>query len=344
MKIACWLSNLVLGGALALLSWRFLGAQDDAQASHPLIAPAARPSDAYFDRPIAVPALVNPASPIDFGARCDGKTDDSTAFQAALDHGDVNVPPGTCVIDRTVRISVSNRHLECSPGTTLKQTDPSAQRMFEIVSPDEGTLTGDSIADCAFVGSNTAAPGFFNDEARHFNIPVQTQDRVSNFSLIGNTFSRFFGQAMFQTYGRVDGGSGDVIAFNRFESCGYYGPVLVAHRNGYVGHNVLIDCAIGVENDDSAQMSGGNLIEYNQVMAVRGYGAPDMEAAAMLTGGTAGGADYSTNVVRYNTVTGVGDKKGSGVASLPSVIWQKASGGAAQYLQNTCVNGCKVIQ
>ncbi|MEA3120131.1 MAG: hypothetical protein QOI13_3401 [Paraburkholderia sp.] len=338
MKIAYRLSIILLAGLLAGLSWQLLADNANAPIAHPIASPyVASPAAAK----ITAPPLVNPVSPLAFGARCDGKTNDSAAFQAALNAGDVKVPPGICVINRTVKITVSHRHLECSPGTTLKQTNPYAQSMFEIESPEGGALTGDSIANCTFVGSNTVAPRFFLDDARHYNIPVETRDRVSNFTLIRNSFSRFFGQAMFQTYGAVDGGSGDIIAYNRFQSCGYYGAVFVAHRNGYIGHNVLIDCAVGVENDNPKQMSGGNIIEYNRLTAVHGYGAPDMGAAVLLTGGTAGDANYSTNIVRYNEVTGADSTT---VSTLPSIIWQKASGGAARYLQNSCGKGCKVIQ
>jgi hypothetical protein len=278
---------------------------------------------------IVIPQLVDPVSPSAFGAKCDGITDDSAAFQAALDAGDVKVPPGVCVINKTVEVTVSDRHLECSPGTTLKETDTRGGRMFNVFSKTGDVLVGDSIVNCNFVGNNTSAPRYFNDEARHYNIPVQTQDRV-------------FGQSMFQTYGRVDGGTGDIIAYNTFRSCGYYGPVFVAHKNGYMGHNVLIDCAVGVENDNAGQSSGGNLIEYNVVRAVHGYGAPDMNSSVMLTGGVAGEADYSSNVVRYNSVQGTSDAVGSHGAGLPSMIYEKTKQGA-QYWHNTCDAGCVVI-
>jgi hypothetical protein len=293
---------------------------------------------------IIAPALVNPSSPHAYGAKCDGVTDDTRAFQKALDRGDVLVPPGTCIINRTVEISMSHRHLECSPGTTLKQTDPYAGRMFSVISKTGEALVGDSIANCNFVGANDVAPAYFDDDARHWNIPVQTHDRVSRFMLIGNKFSRFFGQAMFQTYGQIDGGSDDIIAYNEFSSCGYYGPVLVAHRNGYIGHNVLVDCAIGVENDNAQQMTGGNIIEFNSVTAIRGYGAPDMRAGALLTGGAASKADYSRNIVRYNTVSGVSSANGFQRSQRPSLIYQKAPGRPAQYLNNECFAGCSVIR
>jgi len=246
------------------------------------------------------------------------------------------------VINKTVAITVSYRHIECAPGAVLKQTDAYAGNMFNVFSPSGGTLSGDSIVNCSFIGANTVAPQYYDNDARHYDIAVQTQDRVSNFMLAGNTFGQFFGQSAFQTYGAVDGGSGDVIEYNTFKSCGYYGPALVAHRNGYMGHNQLIDCAMGVENDDASQMSGGNILEYNTLTAVHGYGAPDMHDSVMLTGGVAGNANYSTNIVRNNTVSGVSDSLGFQGAGRPSGIWQQSPTGAAQYYNNTCGSGCRV--
>jgi hypothetical protein len=282
------------------------------------------------------PALVNPVSPVQFGAKCDGVTDDSAAFQSAVKASDVKVPSGTCVINHTVTVSISNRHIECSAGTTLKQTNGFAGQMF--VFGDWGNpYTGDSVVNCNFLGANTVAPQYYNNDARHWDIPIETTDKVSNFFLAGNTFSQFFGQSMFQTYGGVDGGSGDVIEYNTFKSCGYYGPVFVAHKNGYIGHNTLTDCALGVENDNTTQIGGNNIIENNTLTAVHGYGAPDMGVAVLLTGGAAANANYSTNIVRNNTVSG------TAASGLPSEIFEQAPGGAAQYLNNSCGTGCRVI-
>ncbi|MGF6769063.1 hypothetical protein P3T18_001533 [Paraburkholderia sp. GAS199] len=290
--------------------------------------------------PFTAPTLVNPVSPLQYGAKCDGVTDDSAAFQAAVNVSDVKVPASTCVINKPVAITVSYRHIECTPGAVLKHTNPYAGNMFNVYSPSGGTLTGDSIVNCSFLGSNTVAPQYYGNDNRHWDIPVQTQDRVSNFMLAGNTFAQFFGQSSFQTYGATDGGSGDVIEYNTFKSCGYYGPAFDAHTNGYMGHNTLIDCAMGVENDNASQKSGGNIIEYNTLTAVHGYGAPDMGDAVMLTGGIAGNANYSTNIVRNNTVSGVSDSGSFQRAGLPSAIWQRSPAGAAQYENNTCGSGC----
>lgn len=273
-----------------------------------------------------------------YGAKCDGVTNDSAAFQSAINASDVLVPAGkTCVINNVVTVSISNRHLECDTGAILQQTvvptSQSQQTLFMYTS--SGTLSGNSIANCHFIGTNTVAPQYDGvDVNKHYNIPVKTQTGVSNFFLAGNTFERFWGQSMFQTYGAFDGGSGDQIIYNTFKSCGYYGPVFVAHKNGYMAHNTLVDCAMGVENDNATQYSGGIVIEYNTLTAVHGYGAPDMGASVMLTGGGAGSSDYSTNIVRNNTVSGKSD-----ITGRPSEIYEAAVY-PAQYVNNTCGTGC----
>ncbi|SAL30834.1 hypothetical protein AWB66_01800 [Caballeronia telluris] len=296
-------------------------------------------------QPFTAPTLVNPINPQQYGAKCDGVTDDSKAFQSAVNAGDVKVPASkTCLINKTVNITTSYRHIECAAGAVIKQTNPYAGNVFRVFSPSGASLSGDSIVNCTFVGANSVAPKYYNNDDRHWNIAVQTGDRVSNFLLAGNTFKQFFGQTAFQTYGTVDGGSGDRVEYNTFQSCGYYGPAFVAHRNGYMGHNKLIDCAMGVENDNASQNTGGNVIEYNTLTAVHGYGAPDMNNSVMLTGGVAGNANYSTNIVRNNTVSGVSDSAAFQRAGLPSAIWQRATAGAAQYQNNTCSSGCQTYR
>jgi hypothetical protein len=295
-------------------------------------------------QPFVPPPLFNPVNPQSYGAKCDGVTDDSAAFQAAVNVGDVSVPAKTCVINKTVAITVSYRHIQCQPGAVIKQTNPYAGNIFRVYSPSGASLTGDSIVNCTFVGANTAAPQYYETDDRRWNVAVETWGDVSRFFLEGNTFKQFYGQTSFQTYGIVNGGSDDIIQYNTFQSCGYYGPALVAHRNGYMGHNTMIDCAIGVENDNAGQQGGGNIIEYNTVTAVHGYGAPDMLNSVMLTGGVAGGANYSTNIVRNNTVSGKSDSGSFQKSGLPSGIWQRNAAGAAQYMNNTCGSGCIVYK
>lgn len=303
-------------------------------------------------KPYTAPALVNPVNPMDYGAKCDGVTDDSAAFQAAVNASDVLVPAGkTCVINKKVWITVSNKHIECGDGTILKQTrvptsadtsdDHTTMFTFKAMS---GRISNDSVVNCHFVGTNTEAPQFTGaDNYKGYNVPVETQNAVDNFFLAGNTFERFWGQSMFQTYGAVDGGTGDKIIYNTFKSCGYYGPVFVAHTKGLIANNTLTDCSTGVENDNTTQNSGGNIIENNVLQAIHGNGYTGMGAGVLLTGGAATDADYSTNIVRNNTVSGVTDGQGTMAAGTRSKIWIQVTH-PAQYSNNTCGTGCTVVQ
>jgi hypothetical protein len=290
---------------------------------------------------------------MNYGAKCDGVSNDSAAFQAAVNASDVLVPAGkTCVINSAVTISKNNRHLECGAGTILKQTVTGGS-VFVIQEAVAGArVTGASIANCTFIGTGTIpAITDWNDSAKHWNIPVLARDRVDNFVLIGNTFDRFYGQAMFQTVGFPDGGHGDQIAYNTFKNCGYYGPVFVAHANGYIGHNTMIDCAAGVENDvvTPPQLTGGNIIEYNTLTTVYGKGSIDMEASLILTGGCSGSSttivNYSQNIVRNNAISGVANAQGAhpGWPSRLYICTKWIGAYAAQYTNNTCTNGCQVI-
>jgi hypothetical protein len=302
--------------------------------------PTATPPSQSFNKP----ALVNPVDPKSYGAKCDGVTDDTAAFKAALNASDVKVSGGTCVLNNTITISVSNRHLECAQGTVLKRTTGYNGNMLSYVAPNGQSLSGDSIVNCTFLGANTEAARYYNDDERHYDIPVQTNDRVNNFFLAGNTFKQFFGQSMFQTEGTIDGGSGSQIIYNTFKSCGYYGPVFVAHKNGVIGHNTLVDCAAGVENNNAQNNTGGNIIEYNTSTCVHGYGAPDMAACTMITGGITANADYSANIVRYNTVSGIADSAGAHPGYRSEIEVQKngAEKAPAQYIGNVCnkADGC----
>jgi hypothetical protein len=276
---------------------------------------------ASFDRP----ALHSPRDPRFFGAKCDGMTDDTAAFQKAMDAGDVIVPARTCVIGHTVTIKVGNRRMECAQGAVLKRSVSGAHSMF-LYDAADGLMLNNSIVGCTFEGANSPKPVVDWDAPGHWDIPVETSNNVSNFYLAGNTFRQFFGQSMFQT-GGANGGNGDRVVFNTFENCPLYGPVFVGHRNGYVGYNKIIGCTAGVENDHATDNTGGNVFECNQVTSG--------EAPGWITGGVHGGlgTNYSGNIVRYNVVRG----EHTGI-----LIEHQGRGRNAKYLENDCGGGCKM--
>lgn len=268
------------------------------------------------------PTLVNPVDPRAYGAKCDGVTDDTDAFQRAIDASDVKVATGTCLINGKVTITVSDRHLECELGTVLKHTVRTDDSMFQF----SGTISGNSVVNCDFEGANTPQPQHDWNAPGHYDNPVSTSGAVSSFLLAGNTFNQFFGQAMFQTYGSTHGGSNDQIVFNTFKSCPLYGPAFVAHTNGYIGYNQVIGCTAGVENDNAQQDTGGNVLECNAITANL--------APGYITGGVYGlNADYSANIVRDNVVTGTN----TGILET-----HQQNGQSAQYSNNACTNGCQL--
>ncbi|VXA95431.1 conserved hypothetical protein [Burkholderia sp. 8Y] len=270
------------------------------------------------------PALNRPKDPRQFGAKCDGLTDDSKAFQKAVNAGDVSIAAGVCIINKTVFVRASHRHIQCAPDTILKRTVSDAESMF-VYEASAGLLVGDSIVNCNFVGANAVKPHIDFDAPGHWDIPVLTRDNVSNFLLAGNTFRQFYGQAMFQTTG-ANGGSGDRIVFNTFKSCPFYGPVFVGHMHGYVAYNKLVDCTAGVENDHPTDNTGGNIFECNRVSA--------SEAVGSITGGVHGGtSNYSGNIVRYNVVVG---------ENTTITVRPREGGRSAQYYGNSCTKGCRV--
>ncbi|WP_159463050.1 hypothetical protein [Caballeronia ptereochthonis] len=271
------------------------------------------------------PPLFHPNDPRVFGAKCDGVTDDSAAFQKAINAGDVKVAAGTCLINKTVTVRVSQRRLECAPGTLLKRTVSDAESMF-LYDAGNGALIGNSIVNCNFEGANSPEPVIDFQAPGHWDIPVLTRGNVSNFLFAGNTMKQFFGQSFFQTTGD-NGGSGDRVIFNTFMNCPLYGPAFVGHMNGYIGYNRVMGCMAGIENDHATDNTGGNILECNKITASNG-------ASGNITGGVQGkNTNYSGNIVRYNLITG----KNTGILQK-----HEEGGRDAQYIGNSCIDGCRV--
>jgi hypothetical protein len=303
----------------------------------------------YVAAPLyTAPKLTNVVSPMDFGAKCDGVTDDSAAFQSAVNSGDVLVPANAnCVINKPVMIQVSHKHIECSPGATLLHTDAFAGRMFNIWPPSTSSTIDDiSFVGCGFHGANTDIPQYYAD-ARNNETAINVVNRVTNLLVAGNTFHNFYGDAVVQTFAATpaDTGSGYKIISNLFQSCGGNGALFNGTVSGYIGYNTAIDCNMGIASNNASQATGGNMIEYNKITAIYGTGWSGYGTSVFLSGGTGSSEDYSQNIVRYNTVSGQSSASGFHGLVEPSKILQKANSTLipAQYIGNLCTDGC-VIQ
>jgi hypothetical protein len=82
-----------------------------------------------------------------FGAKCDGRTDDSVAFQRAdsLSTGAISVPPGTCVIGTSITLV---HQLAMSPGAVLSIAVSAKLSLLTvpIASPQQRIFSGGAVA------------------------------------------------------------------------------------------------------------------------------------------------------------------------------------------------------
>ena len=321
----------------------------------PTPIPTATPSSAPTPiGGITPPALVNSQNPVNYGADPTGTNDSTTAFQNALNTGDVLVPPGHFTILGHIFFPSVTRHMQCTlsnghSGTIesfLVNMSTNEYQMFDI-----GGTTGTSIFYCGFRGPNAdinSRPAV-NGSSQSFFIRVG--NNAVNNQFVGNDFNGNNG-----VVGMLDliAGSGvepngTVISWNTFEHCGMYGvQISAAKGTTYVNHNVLNDCTGFVEGNvtSPATADTGILIDSNHLTFTYGIGADEPNCVALigfcgpaaLRGGdsASGGAlNYSGNTVSNNIVDG----------PAPSGILENANGGAqndAQYINNICTGGCQL--
>lgn len=292
--------------------------------------------------PAAV-ALNNPQNPVSYGADTTGKNDSTSAFQSAINAGDLSVPAGTYKILGTVTVP-DTRNIRCDSGAALvNQTSSSSWTMFEF----DGNTSG-SVFDCQFRGVNynvNAHP----DNQRNFErfIFIQsmgTGGTSGNILIVGNDFNGvggFVGAVMIYGNDRNQPPPHNVrIAYNTFEHCGYYAVQLTSGTNNRIDHNTLNDCAGFVEADDTGQQNTGNVIDSNHLTFIYGIGMnypgcnPGCGFNGLTGGADASGAyfDYSGNEVSNNIVDGTN----------PSTILVNGNNTPAQYSNNTCTGGCQI--
>lgn len=278
------------------------------------------------------PKLASAVDPTAYGAIGDGVTDNTAAFVAALNVDDILIPDGIYVIKGTIRVP-AGRSIQCKSIAAVTLLNPNlvtaGNHMFQFWS------NGGSISNCHLTGAkslNANGSATF-DVSSQFNFLVSIVDywgAVSHVTVANNLFENCHGNACVTVYGASGYGASKAnIVNNTFKNCGYYGVVVDAGSNISVASNHLTDCSMTFEAQANPVQ---NVLEYNYLTVTHGNGKSfTLGDSNYLTGGT-NGADYTTSVVRYNTVVGNGTPNSISIltqASLPS-----------QYINNTCSNGC----
>ena len=304
---------------------------------------------------ITPPALVNPQNPRNYGADPTGTNDSTTAFQNALNAGDVLVPAGHFLITGHLYFP-TNRHMQCTLSNGTFGTHESflvntAMTGYQMIDMD--ATTGSSIFYCGFRGPNAdiaSRPAVNTNLPFFVRISGLSGGSTSNNQLVGNDFNGIQGVvAAVVVYAPAGDSapSGTVISWNTFEHCGYYAvQVAAAQGTTTISHNTLNDCSGFVEGNVTtlATPDTGVVINSNHLTFTYGVGATEPNCASLLgfcgfdglTGGcsASGGVfNYSGNTVSNNIVDG----------TYSSTIMETAVGGSqndATYINNTCNSPC----
>jgi hypothetical protein len=300
----------------------------------PTATPTAQPSPISSQTgPAGYPLTepINFGNPANFGAQCDGVTDDTDAFQRAVNSGNVYVSEsGTCLIAKQILLP-SNTIFQCGPNVTLKTNIHSSH--------DTGLLrlqgtTHSSILGCSLVGTNNAVPPVLDDNQGNSLISLFG---ASHNLIAANSCKWAFGNACIHIADLNDG-SGDysdsnIIRNNAFGPTALYGLAIVVGNNNQILLNDLVNASLGSEANPGqpSDSNANNIYDRNRLTK----NLPNQSVSSFgvfLTGGTAvSGLDYSSNVVSNNYVSGSG-----------SIIKQDNHNGAkpASYRQNSCLDGC----
>lgn len=290
-----------------------------------------------------LPVLVKPVDPTAYGAKGDGVTDNTTAFISALAAGDILIPAGTYIIQGTIKVP-AGRNIQCASSSTVHIINPvhstTSNHMFQFWS------TGGSISNCHLSGSsdfNVNGSAAY-DETMAFNFLVTIVDywaTVSQVKVVNNIFDNCHGNTCIAVYGASASGGlaiGNSIIYNTFRTCGMSGVLIDAGTDNLVAYNSATDCALIVANDTANSVNSNNILEYNSLHVNFGTGYAFNVGYFVdtlgISGGQTGSANYSSNIVRNNTLVGNG--------ILNSVSLGVQTTYPAQYYNNSCTNGCTV--
>lgn len=272
--------------------------------------------------------------PQEYGAKGDGVTDDTAAFQLALKSGDVWVPRATYLINHNIRVP-SYRNVHCEPGAKLYTTrhDDSESGVITFSAANYSSVIG-----CTITGSNTTSVPVL--DAHQWNYLIWIRGPSHNIVVSGNTLKYSWANSALH----VDGDEGNpnvpstdiLISHNDFESNGYYGVAIISANHVSVVHNRFIDSSCCAEsNNPATDQSMYNVYAYNYMISVKGNAATcrNCDWGVFFTGGESPkNFNYGTDRVHDNYIMGGNSRliTGSDSGTTPPI-----------YTKNQCVNGCR---
>jgi parallel beta-helix repeat protein len=269
------------------------------------------------------------STPQAYGAAGNGQTDDTAAFQAALNAGDITIPSGTYLINGTVRVP-DNRNITCQSGAVLLTTQKNSRNtaIFRIRS------SYTTVSGCTLEGGNTSVPPGY-DPVQEFNFGIEIWAPGGHNTIQNNTFKNFWGNAGVTIYGiGIPSSDYNTISNNVFENNASYGAVIVDGRYNMIANNYFLNCAVGWEPDNTGQANTGNVVTGNTIVN-DGNGRTNPNNVHLRLGGTPWGFNFSGNQAYSNVVEGI-----------DTVIWLDAAitpmGMQTQVSGNSCIGGCSI--
>jgi hypothetical protein len=218
----------------------------------------------------------------------DGVTDDTAAFQNALDVGDIYVPAKVYLIHGSINVP-SYRTILCQPGAELYSDQHSARStaILNFSNTNQSTVVG-----CIFAGSHKSP-----SETTTPNFGVLISNGNNNL-FIGNTLANFWSDASFEITG---GSSGNILVLNDFERTAKYGLRTDAATDTMIELNRFVDSSVG-NTLSSTATNARNYIRHNHVARRIGNGVNNV----FLTGNGESsdtGYNYGANFVSFNLLT-----------------------------------------
>jgi hypothetical protein len=273
-------------------------------------------------------------TPQAYGAKGDGVSDDTAAFQAAVKAGDLLVPPGTYLISSDIKVP-SYRNVQCEPSANLYTSRHDGN--------ESGVITFDGVSystvvGCTISGSNTAAVPVL--DGNQWNYLIWIRGASHDIVVTGNTLKHSWANSALH----IDGNEGSpnvpstdiLVDYNDFESNGYYGVAIISASKVEALHNRFVDSSCCAEaNSPASDQSMYNVYAYNYMSSIHGNaaGCSRCDSGVFFTGGESpNNFNYGTVQVHDNYITGPNTRliTNANPGTVPPV-----------YKNNQCVNGCR---